>query len=175
MRIYCIIILSFSLVTGCAISSRPQKAELIKQWETANKTFKIRVSEYGEKSWGPSGAYYVFESAPLNSDDWQEIMTFRQDDQVGIPKDQVRFVNDQIGFIFMGWMCAVTKDGGGSWSIWDAAKDLPDWQCCNHGLIGNISIESNGTGVMMLNPIAQRRGEVAELRTEDYGQHWAVK
>lgn len=102
-------------------------------------------------------------------------MTFRHDDRVGIPKDQVRFVSNKIGYVYMGWMYAVTKDAGASWSVWDAKKDLANWQCCNYGLIRDVSIGFDGTGVMRLNPIPQRRGEVPELHTKDFGQHWSVK
>lgn len=122
-----------------------------------------------------SGAYYTFETTSMDSDVWKEILTFRHDDQVGIPTAKVHFVNDKVGFVFMGWMCAVTKDGGFSWSVWDAVKDLPDRQCCNYGLIQNVSIEANGSGVMSLKPIRERRGEVVTLLTKDYGQNWTVE
>jgi len=72
----------------------------------------------------------------------------------------------------MGWMFAVTTDGGATWSVWDAKKDLPNWQCCNYGLIKDVRLDSKGTGVMILNPIPQRRGEVPELHTNDFGRHW---
>ena len=174
MRIQHIILFSVLLLPACAVASRPERGKLISQWETNNNVFKIRVSEYEEKGAFLGGAYYVFESAPLNSDTWQQIMIFRHDDRVGIAKDQVRFVDERTGYTFMGLMCAVTKDGGANWTVWDATKDLPDWQCCNYGLIQELSIALNGKGIMRLNPIPQRRGEVPELRTTDYGQHWSV-
>lgn len=174
MRIQCIILLFALLLSACIATSRPERGKLISQWETNNNVFKIRVSEYEEKGAFLAGAYYVFESSPLNSDSWQQIMTFRHDDRVGIAKDQTRFVGERVGYTFMGWMCAVTKDGGRSWTVWDAKKDLPDWQCCNYGLIADLSIALDGKGVMRLKPILQRRGEVPELRTTDFGQHWSV-
>jgi len=175
MRIQRTIFFSVLLLPACTVASRPERGKLISQWQTNNSVFKIRISEYDEKGSYLAGAYYMFDSAPLNSDAWQPIMTFRHDDQVGIPRDQVHFVDKQIGYTFMGWMCAITTDGGTSWRVWDATKDLPDWQCCNYGLIGELSIALDGKGVMRLNPIPQRRGEVPELRTMDYGQHWSVK
>jgi hypothetical protein len=174
MRTCLVIVISILLLSGCGVARRPHRGSLINQWETHNNSFKVRISEYDEKDAWVSGAYYVFESAPLNSDTWQPIMTFRHDDQVGIPKDQVRFVDQQIGYAFMGWMFAITKDGGSSWAVWDAAKDLPNWQCCNYGLIRDVSISADGSGVMKLNPISQRRGEVPELRSQDYGQYWSA-
>ncbi len=167
-----ILLFSTLLMFSCGGPSRPEKGKLISQWETNSQVFKIRISEYDEKGAYLAGAYYVFESAKLDWDDWKPIMTFRHDDQVGIPKDQVCFVDQQIAFAFMGWMSAVTKDGGTSWTVWDAKKDLPDWKCCN-GLIEDLKIALDGKGVMKLGPIPQQLSEILELRTTDYGQHWS--
>jgi hypothetical protein len=152
----------------------PYMGSIAESWETSNRTFKLRVDRHSEENTFVGGAYYVFRSAPAGSDTWREIMTFRHDDPNPIPRDQVRFVNDQVGYVFMGWMYAVTTDGGANWSVWDAGRDLPNWKCCNYGLIEEISLELNGTGVMILDPIPQRRGEVPELRTKDYGRHWSL-
>ena len=141
-------------------------------WETTNKTLNIRVTAYEERGVLLPGTYYVFESA-TDSNSWREIMTFRDDDRPKIPRDQVRLVNDQIGYVFMGWMYAVTTDGGTNWSVWNAEKDLPRWQCCNYRLIQEVHVASNGLGVMTLKPIPQRPGEVPELHTNDYGRHWS--
>ncbi|MBP6823598.1 MAG: hypothetical protein KA368_18760, partial [Acidobacteria bacterium] len=83
------------------------------------------------------------------------------------------YVNDQIAFGFMGWMYAVTTDGGKSWSVWNAQKDLLNWECCNYRLIKRVSINADGQGTMTLNVIDPSRGEVPELQTKDYGRHWA--
>lgn len=142
-------------------------------WETTNGTFKVKVTSYAEENRGiVAGAFYVFKSSSAGSDDWHEIMTFRHDDPVAIPHDQVRFVNDQIGYIFMGWKYAVTTDAGSKWTVWTAEKDLPNWQCCNYRLIHEVRLAPDGTGTMILKPISQRKGEVPELQTKDFGQHW---
>jgi hypothetical protein len=104
----------------------------------------------------------------------REIMTLRHDDQVPIPVNQIEFVNERIGFVFMGWKYAVTTDGGDTWSVWDAKRDLPDWQCCNYGLISAVKVTTDGTGIMKLNPISGRQGEVPELKTKDWGRHGSV-
>lgn len=148
--------------------------ELTERWELAGNTFKIRVSRYAERRFRlVGGAYYVFESADVNLDRWNEIMTFRHDDPIDIPRDQARFVNDQVGYVFIGWMYAVTTDGGRSWTIWDATSDLPNWDCCRYKLIEDVRIMPDGTGKMIINP--KRRGEVPELHTKDYGRHWSVE
>jgi hypothetical protein len=152
---------------------RPSMGQRIDSWVTSNKTFQVRIDQHSERFQIPvAGAYYVFRSAPAGSDRWIEVMTFRHDDPVAIPKTQVRFLNERIGYVFMGWSYSVTTDGGASWRSWSADKDLPNWQCCNYGLIKDVRLEENGKGVMIFNPIPQRSGEVPYLQTNDYGQQW---
>jgi hypothetical protein len=97
-------LISILLLSACSLGSRPDRGNLIDLWQTNNEALKIRVSEYDEKGAIVSGAYYVFESALVESNNWHEIMTFRHDDRVGIPKDRVRFVSNKIGYVYMGWM-----------------------------------------------------------------------
>ncbi len=153
--------------------SRPFMGRVNESWETSNRTLRLRIDRRAEEGAWVGGAYYVFQSAP-GSESWKEIMTFRHDDPNPIPRDQVRFVNDQVAFVFMGWMYAVTTDAGGSWSVWNAEKDLPKWHCCNYRLISSVNIDASGTGTMILNAIPERQGEVPKLRTKDFGQHWSL-
>ncbi|MBA2340615.1 MAG: hypothetical protein H0V88_09480 [Pyrinomonadaceae bacterium] len=86
----------------------PSKGERLETWETTNTPFKIRVDRHAEANGGfVPGAYYVFQSAAADSDQWHEIMTFRHDDPVDIPREQVRFANDRVAYVFMGWMGVV--------------------------------------------------------------------
>jgi hypothetical protein len=165
------------LVCALYVLLLPKRGKVIESWQTGNNAFRIRVTAYSEKPSLPGlgGAYYVFDSATVSSDKWGEALTFRHDTPVEIPRNQVRLVNDQVGYVFMGWMYSVTTDGGSSWHIWSADKDLPSWQCCNYNLIQDVRIAPDGTGTMKLNPIPQRRGEVPELHTKDYGRHWSVE
>jgi hypothetical protein len=150
----------------------PYMGRVTESWEQSNQTFKLRVDRHAEENSVVGGAYYVFRSAPSGSDTWRDIMTFRHDDPNPIPRDQVQFLNDRVGYVFMGWMYAVTTDSGASWSIWNAEKDLHQWLCCNYGLIVSINLQLDGTGTMILNPIPKRQGEVPQLHTKDFGQHW---
>ncbi len=120
----------------------PRKGAIAETWETTNGSFKIRVDRHNEENGGfVPGAYYVFRAATVGSDDWRDVMTFRHDDPNPIPRDQLRFVNDRVGFVFMGWMYAVTSDGGDHWSVWDASNDLPNWRCCNYRLITDVQLQ----------------------------------
>ena len=151
----------------------PRPGDVIETWQTSNQSFQVQIVARNEKYGFLGGGYYTFRSMPFGSEDWVEIMTFRHDDPVAIPKDQVHFVNDQIAFGFMGWMYAVTTDGGKSWSVWDARKDLLNWKCCNYGLIEQVNVHPEGQGTMIISVIDRGRGEVPLLQTKDYGRHWA--
>jgi photosystem II stability/assembly factor-like uncharacterized protein len=164
----------FVFLFGCVHSATTEQHEgtILETWQTENSNFKIRVVSYEEQSGGPRGAYYIFYVAPRNSNDWHNIVTFRHDDRPNIPTENVRFVNDKTGYLFMGWIYAVTIDGGSNWKIWDARNDLPGWQCCNYKLISDVRVAADGTGTMTLDVISERPGEVGILKTKDYGQHW---
>jgi hypothetical protein len=152
----------------------PRRGKVIESWQTGNNTFTIRVTAHSERLSLPGlgGAYYVFDSNTVGSDRWKEVLIFRHDTPVAIPRDQVRFVNDQIGYVFMGWMYGVTTDAGATWAVWNAKDGLPDWQCCNYNLIQDVTIAPDGVGTMRLKP--ERRGEISELHTRDYGRHWSA-
>jgi len=164
----------FVFLFGCVHSATTPQHEgtVLETWQTENSNFKIRVVSYEEQSGSLKGANYVFYVAPVNSNSWHEIVTFRHDDRPNIPTDNVRFVNARIGYLFMGWIYAVTIDGAANWELWDARNDLADWQCCNYQLISDVRVAADGTGTMTLNVISQRPGEVTKLKTKDYGRHW---
>jgi len=149
-----------------------RKTKTFETWEAANSKFRIRVIAQEEGGWA-GGARYLFQSALTGSDDWKEIMRFRHDDPVPIPREQVNFIDDQIGYVYMGWMYAVTTDGGRNWSVWTAERDLSNWKCCNYKLIRDVQLAADGTGKMVFNRVPGRQGEVPELRTRDYGRSWS--
>src|SRR5258708_3289165 len=112
---------------GCQKSTKTSKIN--ETWEVSDNSFKVKATAYAEENGTfVAGAFYDFQSNATGTDTWREIMTFRHDDPVPIPREQIRFVSDQIGYVFMGWAFAVTTNGGSSWSVWTAEKDLPDWE-----------------------------------------------
>jgi hypothetical protein len=142
-------------------------------WTDDSGGFPIRATAYHETGFDPvPGAYYKFESSDAAKNQWREIATFRHDDPVPIPREQVRRINHKVAYLFMGWMYAVTTDGGKSWTVWNAKRDLPGWQCCNYRLIGDVMLNADGTGTMMCNVIDTARGEVPRLLTRDFGRTW---
>ena len=97
--------------------SGPYMGGITESWETSNQTFKLRIDRHSEENAFVGGAYYVFQSASIGSDNWREIFTARHDDPNPIPRENLQFVNPQIGFVFFGPKYAVTTDGGRSWII----------------------------------------------------------
>ena len=163
------------LVVSFNPSCTPWRGDGLETWETTNDAFRVRITAYNEKGgWvGLPHTYYVFESSPADLDRWREFMMLRHDDQIGIPKEQVRLVNDKLGYVFMGWMFNVTTDGGNTWSVWDNTREIADWNWSDYGRIVDVKIERDGTGTMMLKPTDRsRNGRI--LTTEDFGRHWAI-
>lgn len=152
-----------------------KRGPMIETWQTSADDLRIRITAYKEEGVYLPGTYYVFESTAMGTDRFTEFMVFRHDDRPGIPRDQVRFVDKAVCYVFMGWIYAVTTDGGAKWSTWNAKEDLPGWRCCNYRLISRIEMSTTGEGSMKLNPITGRPGESAELRTQDFGRRWTIR
>jgi hypothetical protein len=155
----------------------PRRGGAFDTWETGNKLFKIRITAYEEegRSFSPARPYYVFECKALGLEDWREIMVIQDESRPTIPHEQVKFVNEQIAYVFMGLKYAITTDSGQTWCVWDAEKTLPKWMLQNSKRIQQVDVASNGTGVMKLEPIPQWKGAWPALYTADYGYHWHVK
>jgi len=157
------------LVSGCVLR---RGEHIIRTWETANKTFKMRIKEYDEKgSIVLPHYYYSFEATGIESNSWHEIVTVRIDEDIEIPKDQVRFVNDQIGYLFMLGKYAVTTDGGKSWQVWDANRNESNTQYPNERFIKQVNLNTDGRGTIQLVSRTSQK-ETIELQTNDYGVNW---
>ena len=173
MKIILIIFVGIVAVAGImyGFSQRARMTQReIERWETTNHIFKIRVTAHVEESSAfVAGAYYVFKCARSDDRDWREIMIVHHDDPVKIPREQVRFVTDRVGYVFMLYNYAVTVDAGVTWFVWYAPKDLPNWRDTRAN-INDVQIRSDGTGRMRLTTSTDQAAP--ELYTNDYGQHW---
>jgi hypothetical protein len=161
----------FSAVT---FSSCAHQGPEVSRWENSHSAIHIRIIERAEVGGFPNGVYYVFDSRSPTDNDWHHVMTFRHDDEVGIPTESVIVKNSSLAYVSMGWMFAVTTDSARTWSVWSAKDDLPGWTCCNYRLIRRVDLDSTGRGTMTLNPIPGRAGEVPRLYTNDYGRSWTT-
>jgi len=147
--------------------------------EEFSKTFvscSLRVRVYKELGAFPvlPGCYYVFEVRLKEEERWRRIMVFRHDDHIPIPKGQIRTIGKVIYF-FIGWMFAVSLDGGRSWHVKNMLEELAKLgydEQQNYKLIKNVVISSSGTGKMILSPI-RRVPDV--LVTRDFGISWRVQ
>ncbi len=163
----------YAAVTLCVVCSPgPDRKHVLESFETPTAP-KIRVLVHPQRAFLGGGPYFRFESQPPSSADWREVATFVHDSVPGpIPQQQIRRVTDEIAFFFIGWLCAVTADGGHSWAVWRADRDLPNWQCCNYGLIQDIIIREDGSGTMICAPLEGHAGEIPRLDTNDFGRTW---
>ena len=158
----------FLFLSSACLSKRGEVREV---WETANHNFRVRITVYDEKSIFPiSGRYYVLQSALKDSDVWHEIMTVFTKDLVSIPRDNFRFVDDQVAFFFMKQKYATTADGGHTWAVWDASKEYD-----NYAFIKGVRIETDGKGVISFYDVPSQQRNLTELYTSDYGRHWNAK
>lgn len=152
------------------------KGELLETWETSNTPFKIRVNKHAESNGGfVPGAYYVFQSSVSGTDNWREIMTFRHDDMVEIPREQIRFANEQVAYVYMGWMYAVTTDGGAKWNVSAISDLIPDGSNCGYDCIKDFQIDSNGMGEAKLRLIGNTKNGLKVYEITDFGKSWREK
>ena len=147
----------------------------VESWEASNHVFRIRVTEYQEDD--PvylTRFFYNFKAAPVSSHDWSEITTVVSDDDIPLPREQVRFVSDRVGYFFMLSTYAVTTDGGSTWSVSDVRKDFFGAEN-NYVIIKDVDISLSGIGTMRLSPTIPQQKNFPALHTTDYGLHWVVK
>jgi hypothetical protein len=163
--------LSIYLTALLAFGCSPQEKPVLDRWQTGNAVFEIRVTEYEEKHFPLSKFCYVFEANRRGSTDWREILTVRTDDDIEIPRKQVRFLNDRAAYVFMTNKYAITTNGGDSWSVWEADKATANVNYPGQAFIEDVNVNLDGSGtlvlVLHLNP-----KQVKKLHTEDFGHSW---
>lgn len=145
---------------------------VVEEWEASNQTFKLRVERRPELH--TLRYHYIFQARPDESGPWVEILSHVQDDPDPIPRAQVRFVGDTIGYFFIGPRYAVTTDGGRTWSVFDVKKDS-SFGRDNPGRswIDNVRVTADGNGVMTLRPYDGPRENAPKFYTSDFGCHWS--
>ena len=147
--------------------------KVIESWETGNQRLKVRITSYPQKGIFPimGSTYHVLESS--NNGEWMEIMTVRHDDPgVPIDKNGVKFVNEDICFIYSGSAFAVTTDAGKTWTLWDGQKHNYLDKQINYAVIKQVEIRSDGNGKMMVVAYPSSNSQCQILLTNDYGRTW---
>jgi hypothetical protein len=149
------------------------KSPVVEEWETANQTFKIRVERRKELFVFLPGSFYKFQSAPLHENLWSEIVTAYEKDSYRIPRDQIRFVNENVGYFFIHSTYAVTVNKGQTWSIYDLKKDVS--YKCQYTRIDDVKMSADGIGEIIIYANYKDRKTTPKIHTSDYGQHWTVE
>jgi|SRR5882672_628092 len=178
------ILVTLALVVGifaCSILlyAASQRSKAFDKFEVANSEFRIRVTAYREfVPFALPGARYVFQSAAVGSEDWHEIITYKADQVMSMPGDQIRFVLNHVAYVFIGNYYIVTTDSGRTWFVWDANKELPVEEFMKRynlwPAIKEIDMQSDGTGKMTLYQYLDKRERGPVLLTSDYGHHWTL-
>jgi len=155
------------LVLGCM----SQEKSILDRWQTGNAVFEIRITEYEEKRLVLSKFRYVFEANRSGSNDWREIMTAITNDDIPIPREQVRFLDDRTAYMFMTDKYAITTNGGDSWSVWEAKKATDSLQYPGQPFIKDVNLKPDGSGTLIL-VLYSAEKQVKHLQTEDFGHSW---
>lgn len=151
-----------------------RSGEEFASFQKENGTFAIKTTALTEKTFfGQTplgGAYYIFETKARNEVGWREIMVFQHDDPVPINEQAIQFVNDRIAYAHMGWMYAVTTDGGETWNVWNGHKYPLKKGRMGYNAVQDVKLLENGQGTMRLELIGN--DDLTELHTKDYGLSW---
>ena len=85
-------------VWGVVYLNGLRQDEIYDQREVANESFKMRITAHKEKGVFLPGVYFVFGSAPVESDKWQHVITVKGDEPISIGPQQLGFVGSLIGY-----------------------------------------------------------------------------
>jgi len=166
---------ALGLTVACGFPfSRPHPGKILNEWSTGNGVFKIRVIEREEEGGAFRAAMYLFQSASVEAEDWQDFLTVRDEEMPGIPQNQITFVGPEIAYVFMQRSYSITTDAGKSWLLWEGEKQLPDWASAEYGVIRVVALNADGSGTMTLGPAYEPETK-AKLSTSDYGRSWHMQ
>lgn len=176
-RIVSIIIIVVALGTTACGLLKPTMGKVVETWQVANQNFSLRVEMRQENCFAVCGAYYLFQSASVGSDNWQEIFIAHHDDPNPIPHENLQFVNPQIAYVFFGPKYAATTNAGKSWMVWDAWEANKSIQFEKYKLypsIVEVSVDADGRGKMRLYSLTDKPVNQPQLLTADYGRTWSL-
>ena len=167
---------TITFVTALVLNPPRMGEDLLEELSIDFPSCSIRVRAYEEVGMFAlvPGCYYVFEARHKEQEHWSRVVVFRNDDHVPIPKNQIR-AKGKVIFFFIGWIFAISPDGGRTWYVRDMLKELANLgyeEQLNYRLIKDAHISPNGEGVMLLSPVKNAPGM---LVTHNYGLKWHVK
>lgn len=135
---------------------------------------KINWASYDIYNVEPRGRYHTFSITRQirGQESPRIIFHILPGGEVPASTGGVKLLNDQVAYVYLGWRYSVTVDGGLTWHLWDAERELSGWNCCDAGLIKRVEMSPQGEGVLTLKSNSQRPDDVLLLRTRDFGQRW---
>jgi hypothetical protein len=121
----------------------------------------------------------IRESSRSGSDDWAEILTVTTEGRLDALQ-RIHFLNDRTAYLSAQWQFAVTIDGGDTWRVWDAYRELRSLGVSYQGpYIRSASLSPDGNGSLVVIDAWWSAAEFSEakhlqqLHTRDFGQHWS--
>ncbi|MFH1421103.1 MAG: hypothetical protein ABIH42_00065 [Planctomycetota bacterium] len=146
--------------------TRAKRGEIFDSLSVSLKKGDLEITAYKERGiclFVP-GAYYDFCFKKTGDNLRIKIATFRHDDPITIPRNQIHTLDDNITYFFIGWLFGVTSNGGNTWHLWNATKEIENFRE-NYGFIQAVEINCNGAGSMATNT-------GIKLYTNNYGISW---
>jgi hypothetical protein len=153
---------------------KPRRGDLFDTYTFEADSFTIKAETRYQDSyllplWNAYHDYYVRTS---DSDRWKLIFTLIFDDPLKIPKKQIRKIDNQAVYVFIGWMYSVTTDGGKTWNTWNGNPKSAQFVGTGYGFIDDIIIDANGVGTML---IWNKDKKIVNLVTNNFGRTWSPK
>ena len=148
---------------------------MIEGWETHNSKFSVRVERRADL-YGFMSYWYVFRSAPNGAVAWHEVTRQLHGEPVALPKKQIRFVGEDVGYLFFQLKYAVTTDGGQTWSVFDFGNNSSfKPENLDYSRIADVEIKADGIGQLTMFKYDPTHGQSILFFTKDYGKHWNLE
>ena len=93
---------------------------------------------------------------------WKDFMYYGQEDAFNPKCQNVKLLDKENFWVWMGSIVGITHDGGRTWILWDS-------KCCNYSPIVDIQFKNTQSGSMVLN---SSDNETSTLITKDGGKTW---
>jgi hypothetical protein len=144
--------------------------QVTKKWTVSGQRFDIYIEEFDLKKVEPARYYYSFKSFTHLEKKEFSFVSVRLDQMLFSPEKRVRFVGKNLGYVFIGSVFALTKDGGETWLLWSLESSGMIPRHWKDALISDVSIYSSGKGKMIISQINNNKR--LTLRTKNYGKEW---
>jgi hypothetical protein len=163
------ILILFNLFS--CIKENTNNGKLYDSFTFNDDNISIRINALYDYSQLVTGGLFQFEYKEENKNTWKKLLEFRFDDPINIPKDIIKKIDHNKYYFYIGWIYAVSVDGGNNWIKTNILDIIPKKEQINYKLIKDVYIFDNGIGTMELDPI---RVKITKLNTDDYGISWKI-